>query len=301
MRSSRSTHHSRPSRNKLFTVETAGTLQAYLLENLKNESRTTVKSLLAHKQVTINDRPTTQYNAPLNPGDEVGIWFDKQTTSFYHPQLHILYEDDHLIVADKASGLLSMGTEREKQKTAYRILNDYVKRVDPRRHIFIVHRLDRETSGVMMFAKDGETQRLLQERWDEAVLERKYVAVVEGQPGQKTGQIKSYIAENSALIVHRANASNGKLAITNYNVLKSNGYFSLMELDLRTGRKNQIRVHMQELGCPVTGDPKYGAKYDPIHRLALHAFKLRFIHPQSHREMSFELPVPDRFRRAVKA
>lgn len=298
--SSRTARKATSSKNQIVEIKAANTLLPFLFDTLKSESKTTVKSLLAHKQVTVNGKAVTQFDAPLKQGDKVGIFFDKGQAVFSHPMLNILYEDEALIVIDKMSGLLSMSTERDKEKTAYRILSDHVKQSNPRNCVFILHRLDRETSGVMMFAKSQKVQELLQKNWDESILERKYVAVVEGQPRETEGTVRSYIAENSAFIVHKATAQTGKLAITHYRVLKANKHYALVELELETGRKNQIRVHMQESGCPVAGDKKYGAKTNPIHRLALHAFKLRFTHPLTHKEMNFETPFPKRFELLVK-
>lgn len=283
------------SKNRIVEITSAGTLLPFLYETLKSESKTTVKSLLAHKQIVINDKPTTKFDTLLKPGDKVGIFFDQSHSVLNHSMLNILFEDESIIVIDKMSGLLSIATERDREKTAYHILSEHVKKKDPRNCIFILHRLDRETSGVMMFSKSQKVQEMLQKNWDQAITERKYIAVVEGQPQQPQGTLKSYLAENSTYLVHTTTANKGKLAITHYRVLKSNGRYSLVELDLETGRKNQIRVHMQEAGCPVTGDRKYGAKTNPIHRLALHAFKLRFIHPITHKEMDFETPFPKRF------
>lgn len=289
----------RPSRNKNFKVEACNTLLNFLFESLRNESKTTVKSLLAHKQIAVNGKTFTQFDTPLKPGDEVGVYYDKSGMPFSHPMLKLLFEDESIIVVDKASGLLSMSTERDKEKTAYRILSDYVKKSNPRNCIFILHRLDRDTSGIMMFAKSLQVQEILQTNWEQMIRERKYIAVVEGLPDKESGTIKSYIAENSALIVHKATAANGKLAITHYRVVKPGNHYSLVELELETGRKNQIRVHMQELGHPVAGDKKYGAHDNPLRRLALHAFKLRFIHPLSRQEMNFETPTPGRFKTIV--
>lgn len=289
----------RPSKNRTFNIEADNTLLSFLFESLKNESKTTIKSLLSHKQICINGRSVTQFDAPLHPGDEVKVYFDRNSIPFSHPMLKLLYEDDSLLVVDKAHGLLSMGTNRDKEKTAYHLLSEYVKKNNPRNRIFILHRLDRETSGIMMFAKNQEVQDILQGNWDNMILERKYVAVIEGKLPQDAGTIKSYITENSAFIVHQTNSTEGKLAITHYKVLKSGFSYSLVELELETGRKNQIRVHMQETGHPVTGDKKYGAHSNPIHRLALHAFKLRFIHPITRREINFETPIPPSFFKAV--
>ncbi len=288
------------SKNQIVDITSETTLLPFLFETLKSESKTTVKSLLAHKQIVVNGTPNTKFDAPLKPGDKVGIYFDRSHSVLNHSMLNILYEDDSIIVIDKVSGLLSMATERDKEKTAYHILSDHVKQKDPRNCIFILHRLDRETSGIMMFSKSLKVQELLQKNWDRAILERKYIAVVEGQFRQPQGTIKSYLAENSSYTVHTTTANKGKLAITHYRVVKSCGPYSLVELDLETGRKNQIRVHMQESGCPVTGDKKYGAKTNPLHRLALHAYKLRFTHPITHKEMNFETPFPKRFELLVK-
>lgn len=288
------------SKTKIFDVKEEALLLNFLFSTLSEQSKTTVKALLAHRQIAVNGKATTQFDVIVKAGDQVAVYFDKNNTAFSHPMLNIIYEDDSLIVVDKMSGLLSMATERDKEKTAYHILSDYVKRIHPGNCIFILHRLDRETSGLMMFAKNSKVQEALQKNWDNVVTERKYIAVVEGCPKKESGKIKSYIAENSAFIVHQSNSAEGKIAITNYKVLKSNKQYSLIELELETGRKNQIRVHMQELGTPVTGDKKYGAQSNPINRLALHAFKLRFIHPVSNKEMDFETPIPKRFMQLVK-
>lgn len=290
--------HTPAPRSRIFEIKENCTLMPFLLQAMQDKSRNSVKSLLAHKLVQVNNRLTTQFDTPLKPGDTVTVGMNKSAAPFHHAMLNIVYEDNDLIVVEKASGLLSMGTERDKTKTAYRILNDYVKSKNPRNHVLILHRLDKETSGIMMFAKNLKTQEILQKNWNEMILERKYVAILEGCPREKRGQVKSYITENKAFVVH--SARDGKLAITNYTVLKSNRQYSLVELDLETGRKNQIRVHMQELGHPVTGDKKYGATKDPIRRLALHAFKLHFIHPITEKEMKFETPIPSKFMSLFK-
>lgn len=271
-------------------------LMTFLLETLKDKSRTTIKSLLAHRQVAVNGRPVTQFDTPVHPTDEVSINFDRPFNVFRHPMLRIVFEDDYLIVVDKAAGLLSMGTDRDKEKTAYRILSDYVKKGDLRNKIFIVHRLDRETSGLLMFAKTPMAQTRLQADWDNSVLDRRYVAVVEGEPEKPSGELRSYLAENSAMQVYSTDPEHGKLAVTRYQVLNKKGRYSLMELELLTGRKNQIRVHMQEFGCPIAGDKKYGAQTNPGRRLMLHACKLQFVHPITRANMLFETPVPSRFK-----
>ena len=192
----------RPDRISNFKADQQGQLLDYLLSMMKDKSRTSIKSFLAHNQVAVNGRPQKQFDFPVNPGDEVSVNIDRCFNYFKNPQLKIIFEDDNLIVVDKASGLLSMGTERDKDKTAYRILSDYVKKSDMRNRIFIVHRLDRETSGLMMFAKNPKVQTKLQQDWDNSVLDRRYLAVVEGEPEKERGELSSYLAENAAMNVY---------------------------------------------------------------------------------------------------
>ena len=188
-----------------------------------------------------------------------------------------------------------MATNKERDRTAYGILSDYVKKENPKNKIFIIHRLDRETSGVMMFAKSEKVQRLMQESWNDTIKERTYVALVEGVPQPPKGTVTSYLKESKALIVYSSqNPDNGQLSITNYTVLKSTADYALLELELETGRKNQIRVHMQDIGHPIAGDSKYGAETNPIGRLGLHAEVLAF------EPMKFDAPVPKTFLAMVK-
>lgn len=290
----------KPSTNRDFKIQQPGTLLDFLLANLKEQSRTTVKALLSHQQISINGRVTTQFNAPLKAGDKVTVCFDKNNKPFSNPLLDIIYEDDCLIVINKKAGLLSMANEKVREKTAYHILNDYIKQSDPRNHIFILHRLDRDTSGLMMFAKNQEIQEKLQSNWENTVLERKYVAVIEGTLPQKEGTLRSFLSEDDNYFIHTSDAREGKLAITHYKIVKTNNQYTLLEVDLETGRKNQIRVHMQSLGHPICGDKKYGARSNPLRRLALHAYKLHFIHPITKKDMNFETPVPKPFALLVK-
>jgi RluA family pseudouridine synthase len=210
--------------------------------------------------------------------------------------LEILYEDRDILVVDKPAGLLTMGTATNKSRTAYYILTDYVRRGSSKspHRIFIVHRLDQLTSGVLLFAKSEEVKFRLQGQWEDT--RKKYVAVVHGQLTPKSGTITSYLAENKAYVVYSTtDSTKGKLARTAYKVLKENKRFSLLEIDLLTGRKNQIRVHMADKGHPVAGDRKYGDARDGCKRLALHARSISFKHPASGEEMSFEAKVPRYF------
>ena len=280
---------------KRFKVEHDDTLLNYLLALFGDKSRTTVKSYLSHRQVAVNDMPVTQFDTMLHAGDELKINFKRGFSVFKHNRLKMVYEDEYIIVIDKGYGLLSMSTERIKTGTAYSILSDYVKSQNPENKLFIVHRLDRDTSGLMMFAKSKGIQEQLQHNWHNIVLERKYVAVVEGVMEQPEGMVRSYLTENAAFQVYSTdNPDEGQLAITRYKVLGGNSRFSLVELDLETGRKNQIRVHMHDLGHSIIGDRKYGAHGSPLGRVALHAVKLRFAPPVTRREMNFETPIPAR-------
>ena len=284
-----------------YSVTAPSTLLEYLLQVMPQRKRTNVKELLKHNQVAVNGMPVTQFDAPLAEGDEVKVNLTREFKVFYHRRLKIVYEDDDIIVVNKGYGLLSMGNDKVKDGTAYSILRDYVKWGDPRNKIFIVHRLDRDTSGLMVFAKNEEAKEKLQHNWNNMVLERKYLAVVEGTPEPPQGTVKSYLTENSQFEVYSTNdPAQGKLAVTRYSTLKSRGKYALLEVELDTGRKNQIRVHMKDLGHPIAGDRKYGADSSPIHRLALHARTLRFVHPISRKEMSFTTPIPASFASMVK-
>ncbi|SHE39303.1 tRNA pseudouridine32 synthase / 23S rRNA pseudouridine746 synthase/23S rRNA pseudouridine1911/1915/1917 synthase [Mariniphaga anaerophila] len=212
----------------------------------------------------------------------------------------ILYEDKDIIVVDKAAGLLTMGTGREKENTAYFMLNDYVRKGNPRsrERIFIVHRLDRDTSGLLVFAKNEKAKRYLQDNW--ANFNKKYFAVVHGILQEKNGTITSYLAENSSFRMYSVtNPEMGKLSKTGYKVLKESEKYSLLEITLFTGRKNQIRVHFSEIGHPVVGDKIYGEKDKSAKRLALHSASLKILHPYTHKEMIFKAEIPSYIKTLV--
>jgi 23S rRNA pseudouridine1911/1915/1917 synthase len=209
-----------------------------------------------------------------------------------------VYEDAYLLVVDKREGLLSIATDRQRERTAYSILTEYVQRSARQHRIFIVHRLDRDTSGLMVFAKDEKTKRTLQDNWERIVTDRRYVAVVSGDMENDEGTVTSWLKDNKVFVTYSSMSNNGgDKAITNYKVIKRANGYSLVELELETGRKNQIRVHMQDLHHPVVGDVKYGDGVNPIGRLALHAFKLCFYHPVTKELMKFETPYPSDFKK----
>ncbi|NLT02640.1 MAG: RluA family pseudouridine synthase [Bacteroidales bacterium] len=288
------------------TVQEATTLMAFLVASFPDKSRTTIKSLLTHQQIIVGSRVIKQFDHALQPGDVVTVHWEKGKTTLESSLLSIVYEDKHLLVVDKAAGLLSIGTQKEQKKTAYSMLSEYVKKQHPGNKIFVVHRLDRETSGLMLFAKSEEVQYLMQNNWRYAVNQRRYVAVVEGKletgDGSGQGTIKSYLWESKALIVYASpNPEEGELAVTHYKVLDRSETYSLVELELETGRKNQIRVQMNSIGYPLVGDLKYGGHASSLKRLALHAHVLSFTHPITGQPHAFETPIPEAFKLLVKA
>jgi len=283
-----------------ITVKEEDTLLSFLFKALNDQSKSSVKSLLNKGQVSVNGETTTQFDAPLRPNDVVGITYGKGRVVFSHPMLKIVWEDDSFVLVDKKQGLLSVANNKVKEKTAYHLLSDYVKKSDPRNKIFILHRLDRETSGLMMFAKNRGVQAAMQSDWNEMITNRSYVAVVEGKPEKETDLLTTFLAENKEMKVYITSAGNGVEAITRYKLLRTNEKYSLLELTLETGRKNQIRAQMESIGHPIAGDVKYGAETNPAGRLALHARKLYFIHPATREEMRFETPVPSVFNSLVK-
>lgn len=285
-----------PDRIKEFPVNAPVKLMEHLSVSMPDRKRTFIKQLLSHNQVAVNGRPESQFDLELQPSDSVKVNFTHEFKVFNNRRLKIVYEDDDIIVVEKGYGLLSMGNDKKPDNTAYSILRDYVKWTNPLNKIFIVHRLDRDTSGLMMFAKSMEAKEKMQHNWNNMVLNRVYVAVVEGEPAEKEGMVKSYLVENSRYEVYSTDdPKKGQLAVTRYRTIQTNGKYSLLELELDTGRKNQIRVHMHDLGHPISGDTKYGAEKSPLHRLALHAKTLRFIHPITRQIMDFSSRVPGGF------
>lgn len=283
-------------RNLTFKVKEQNELMKFLIENLPNKNRNNIKSLLKNKQVLVDGAAISQFNHPLNPGQEVMItesrFSDKDMKG-----IKVVYEDEYLIAVEKASGILSIATDKEREKTAYNIVKNYVKSRNPLEKLFIVHRLDRETSGVMIFAKTEEMQQILQTNWQKMVLERTYVAVVEGKVEKNSDTIVSYLKENSAFVTFSSDKEieGSKKSITHYTVLKRSKGFSLVEANIETGRKNQIRVHMQSLGHSVVGDKKYGATTNPLGRLGLHAKSIIFKHPKTGKVLSFQTGIPAKF------
>ena len=279
-------------------------LLEHLIAAMPQCKRTRIKHYLQHNQVMVNGTVVRQFDFGVKPGDEVKVNTSREFQVFGHPRLKIYYEDEYIIVVYKGYGLLSVSTERDmnstKEVTAYSLVREYLKRKDPRNKLYIVHRLDKQTSGLMMFAKTIEAKENMQHNWNNMVLERKYVAVVEGRIDPPEGTVRSYLVENARHQVYSTTDPElGKLAVTYYRTLASRGGYSMVELSLETGRKNQIRVHMKDLGHPISGDKRYGARTSPIHRLALHAQTLRFVHPITRKDMFFTSAIPQAFEKLV--
>lgn len=283
-----------------YNVHQPAELMQFLMEVMPGVSRNKVKALLTHRVVYVDQTITTQYNFPLQPGMKVQISKSRGQKEFRSSMLKIVYEDAYLIVVEKREGVLSIATNREKERTAYAILTEYVKRSAREHRVFIVHRLDRETSGLMVFAKDEKTKRNLQDNWTDIVTDRRYVAVVSGEMEKDSGTVISWLKDNKVFVSYSSMVNNGgDKAVTHYKVIKRGNGYSLVELKLDTGRKNQIRVHMQDLGHPIVGDAKYGSMVDPIGRMALHAFRLWFYHPVTGEMMKFETPCPPAFAKLI--
>ena len=287
-------------KDTLLEVKEKDQLLPFLMQQLKHKNRDNVKSLLRKKQIWIKGEAVSQFNHDLQPGDHVVIRWELAEAGDLYRGIRIVFEDDHIIVIDKQAGLLSISAGSE-HKTAYSILSQHVKLQHPANKIFVVHRLDRDTSGLMMFAKSENVQTLLQKSWQTNILERTYMALVEGEVKEQEGTIRSYLLESKAFVVYSSqDPSRGELAVTHFKTLKSSKDFSLLEVHLETGKKNQIRVHMQDIGHSIAGDKKYGSTGNPIGRLGLHACALAFTHPITSESHRFESKIPGMFLRLFK-
>ena len=271
----------------------------FLFEIYKDSSKNSVKSLLSNHRVLVDGAPVSQFNYKLYPGDTVMI-SKTAIRQKARSNLPIIYEDDEMIVIDKPSGLLSVASDKEKGVTAFRMMNDYVQQKDKHNRIFIVHRLDEDTSGVFMVAKSPKMRDMLQDKWNELVKKRGYYAIVDGVLKNKEGTIKSYLKKNNLDLMYSSKKEgDGKLAITHYKVMKDNGKYSLLDVNIDSGRKNQIRVHLGEMGHNVIGDDKYGNPTNPIGRLGLHAYELDITHPVTKKVMKFVSKMPDEFNKLL--
>ncbi len=278
-----------------FKVTEPAQLMEFLMKKFDGISRNKVKRMLANNTVSVDGQKTSQYDFALEPGMVVEIGKPNARERFRSPWLNIVYEDKYLLVIDKKEGLLTNSPTKEKD-TAQGILNNYFISTQQRCRAHTIHRLDRDTSGLMLFAKSKEVALMFEEDWKNTVYDRRYVAVLCGEMEKAEGKVESWLKDNKAFVTYSSPTDNGgKFAQTYYRTLMTHKGYSLVELTLDTGRKNQIRVHMADIGHPVVGDPKYGNGDNSLGRLCLHAYKLCFHHPIKKTDMEFETPFPDVF------
>lgn len=290
------TSHSKSNPLK-FNVTEPSQLMEFLMKKFDGISRNKVKRMLANETVSVDGQKTTKYDFDLAPGMVVEIGKPNARERFRSPWLNIVYEDKYLLVIDKKEGLLTNSPTKEKD-TAQGILNNYFISTQQRCRAHTIHRLDRDTSGLMLFAKSKEVALMFEEDWKNTVYDRRYVAVLCGEMEKAEGKVESWLKDNKAFVTYSSPTDNGgKFAQTYYRTLMTHKGYSLVELTLETGRKNQIRVHMADLGHPVVGDPKYGNGDNSLGRLCLHAYKLCFHHPIKKTDMEFETPFPKVFAR----
>ena len=284
---------------KTFKVSHEGKLLEFLYAKITNDSKNNIKHLLSNHQVLVNGSMVSQFDFAIYKEDVITILKNKVNVKENKKiKLDIIYEDSDLIVINKPSGLLSIESDNVKQDTAYRALQDYVQKEDKKARIFTVHRIDKDTSGVLVVAKNEQIRNKLQHSWQDIVTKREYIAICEGTFKDKKGTVKSHLKKNVNNLMYSTNDKvNGKLAITNYEVIKENKKYSLVDVCIDSGRKNQIRVHMKDLNHPVVGDDKYGSVDNPIGRLGLHAYVLEFINPVTKKKMKFKAPIPESFNK----
>ena len=281
---------------KTFKVSQQTPLLEFLYAKITNESRNNVKKYLSNHQVLVNGTCITQFNFLVYKEDLVQISKNPvKNVKKENVKLDIIYEDDELIAINKPSGLLSIESDSEKNNTAYRMLTDYVQKKDKQARIFVVHRIDKDTSGVLVVAKNEKIKNTLQHKWQEIVSKREYIAICEGKFKEKSGTVKSYLKENVNHLMYSSNDKSGQYSVTHYKVLKENARYSMVDVCIDSGRKNQIRVHMGDLNHKVVGDEKYGPVSNPIGRLGLHAYVLEFTHPVTKKVMVFKAKVPEIF------
>ncbi|MDO4160654.1 MAG: RluA family pseudouridine synthase [Prevotellaceae bacterium] len=276
-------------------------LLEFLLQNVKGESRSKIKATLKGRGIKVNKKTVTQFDYPLTKGMKISVSKSKRNNEMFKSRyVKIVYEDRHIVVIEKNIGILSMAAGHSSLNVKT-VLDDYFKKSRQRCKAHVVHRLDRDTSGLMIYAKDIQTEQILEHNWHDIVYDRRYVAVVSGEMEDDEGTIENWLKDNKAYITYSSPVDNGgKYAITHFHTLDRTTEHSLVEYRLETGRKNQIRVHSADMGHPVCGDIKYGNGDDPLHRLCLHAYVLCFYHPITKERMEFETMIPANFRSLFK-
>ena len=282
-----------------YVVDEDSLLLEWLLANLK-ASKTKVKATLQGRGIKVDGKTVTQFDFPLRKGMKISVSKSKRNDLFKSRYVKIVYEDRYLVVIEKNVGILSMAAGH-KSLNVKRVLDDYFKKSRQKCHAHVVHRLDRDTSGLMIYAKDMMTEQALEHDWHQIVYDRRYVAVVSGEMEQDEGTIANWLKDNKAYVTYSSPVDNGgKYAVTHFRVLNRTTRYSLVEYQLETGRKNQIRVHSADMGHPVCGDVKYGNGDNPLHRLCLHAYMLCFHHPVTGENLEFETTIPATFRSLFK-
>lgn len=283
-----------------YIVNSDALLLEWLVDNMQGMSRNKIKDTLHGRGIKVNGKIVTQYDYPLTPGMKISVSKSKKNDTFKSRYVNLVYEDPYLVVIEKKPGILSMAAGH-KSLNVKSVLDDYFHRTKQRCSAHVVHRLDRDTSGLMVYAKDMQTEQVLEHEWHDIVYDRRYVAVVSGEMEEDEGTIANWLKDNKAYVTYSSPIDNGgKYAVTHFHVLDRTTEHSLVEYKLETGRKNQIRVHSADMGHPVCGDVKYGNGDDPIHRLCLHAYMLHFYHPVTRKRMEFETPIPSQFRMLFK-
>lgn len=286
-----------------FTVKADAPLLEAAAAVLKDHKPTKLKSMLRHHQFAINGTPSSQFDRPVNAGDELWVNFDGSFHIFSHPKMKLVYEDDDIMVVDKGYGMLSTAAGNNiKDETVYNVLRKYVKLRSEHARVYMVHRLDRDTSGLMIVTRTAKAREKFLTQWTNIVTERKYEAIVEGSVPEDMGLVQNYLrdADNYEVVSSEDSEDGGELAKTRYKVIERSSRYTLVELSMRHGHKNQLRVHMKDLGCPISGDRKYGGHANGIHRLALHATRLCFEHPITGKKMAFESPIPENFKTLLR-
>ncbi len=284
-----------------YVVQQDDTLLNWLLNNVTQLSKTKIKATLAGRGIIVNGKQITQFDYPLKAGMKIAVSKTKKNNLFKSRYVKIVYEDRYLVVIEKQAGILSMAAGHSSLNVK-RVLDDYFKKSKQKCTAHVVHRLDRDTSGLMIYAKDVVTAQQLEHNWHNNVYDRRYVAVVSGEMENDEGTISNWLKDNKAYFTYSSNVDNGgKFAVTHFHTLNRTTEHSLVEFRLETGRKNQIRVHSADMGHPVCGDKKYGNGDDAIGRLCLHAYVLCFYHPVTHNPMEFETPIPSAFTHLFKA
>ncbi len=281
-------------------MEQDAPLFEYLLQTLKGKSRNKVKDILRGNGIKVDGKVVTRHDFPLKKGMKVSVSLSKRNELFKSRYVKLVYEDKYIVVVEKNAGILSMAAGHSSLNVKS-VLDKYFALSHQKCRAHVVHRLDRDTSGLLIYAKDMQTEQVLEHNWHEIVYDRRYVAVLSGEMEKDGGTIANWLKDNSAYITYSSPVDNGgKYAVTHFHTLARTTEHSLVEFKLETGRKNQIRVHAADMGHPVCGDKKYGNGDDPIHRLCLHAYLLCFYHPVTRERMEFETPVPTSFRSVLK-